>query len=91
MVVQQREHVNVAKCRMFLSRLISKFVIICKFLVGAPPGYWPGALCGYIHKYISFRRSTNSVVQWSDMKLVRKYTTQYNKCQIYSLQNQYYA
>ena len=26
-------------------------VIFCKLLMGAPPGYGPGALPGYIHAY----------------------------------------
>jgi len=64
----------VAKCPMFLSRLISKFVILCKFFVGAPPGYRPGALCGYVHTYINTYNFVGPRIL-SDMKLVRKYKT----------------
>ena len=51
----------------------------------------------YIHICTSFRRSTNSIIQQSDMKLVRNNTEHtnktnehntINKCQYYRLQNQ---
>jgi len=47
----------------------------------------------YLDTYISFRRSTNSVIQQSDMKLVRKYKTWHSTINNvkFSLQNQYCA